>query len=521
MATTEKDVVVESVGEVRREEVDESVSSRIIVSIESEPNIDRFARLSLHEDEDCDADDDMTPMATSQEHRMAFQYQRLDEKIADGDDDDEETLCEEEQVAIVQEEVVLEEDTKSDSISDVRTISPDDSCEGKLALEEDTEDMSFVNVEKEEVNDEIVYPGREMEEEEIMEAMQEYLIDSPICGQSIDISDPDKILVPVAEEESFDEDVALNREIELFQQNGPAKSTAPTLALNSFLELERNASQTREPENDYPESTFLEIPSTVRPVSTPVITTEESSGLEAVIDEDISNYHDFVSIMQSSVLKEARSGIRFPIKFENKEGDFPKTMSELINFDDDEDMSAAETKKIKMRRREDSIKTKIVNENTTLYKSTGHHRRYNMPSHSVDIDTRLELSNRQMEEEKKVFPRRRQIFIPGNFPRNITTESDNKLHKESKAADSGVRMQRITYTQPIVQLTMIREEVQPKKAEEESLPATPQGLSPTGSIPVGVNRQRSVSPFIVDRDDPMMMLLKDSMAIPLVHDGNM
>lgn len=549
------------------------------MSIESEPNIDRFARLNLHDlDEDQDADDDMTPSSNEKQGERAFNYQKLEESSAGEEEDEEDTLraddantedVEQEGQEIVeevaftsttrQELLSAQDDARSDCASDVSTLSPD--IEETL-IDDPTEQVAkepeiVVKVEMSDLKEESTQSNNLNEEAasappKAQIELDEYTIESPTRGQSIDLEEFEVVESIEPEEQQ----VVEVPEIQVIRQPSPVPIIQIThvVDVNSFLDSERSSQPIIEevpaPAEDKSSQSFIDQeiisqrnPSS--PPSPPIITTEESSPISAVVDEDISNYDNFITIMQSNVLKEAAKGFRFPIKPENKPGDFPKTVSELITFDD-EDMTAVESKNLQMRKRQDSIKVKIQTENTTERKKTGHHRRYNMPAHSIDMGTRIILSNRKLEEDKKVFPRKRQIFIPGNFPRDILHHSEYKLKDglaEGTSQSEPVRVRRITYKQPIVQLTMIREEQKPVPTvvippppppqssssapasvhvltTSQSVPTTPQGLTPRPNIEP-VRRSRSVTPFIVDRDDPMMQLLKDSMEIPLVYDSNL
>lgn len=566
--------------------VSSSGESRIIVSIESEPNIDRFARLSLHAlggDEDADADDDMTPLSTDERsNSRAFNYQKLEESSAGEEDqdveegeEDEDTLRQEEGVIIADDgvqEVILsatvhsdllsaQEDTRSECASDVRTLSPDleeshsvvDCSEDIHGRDEEMSQQQDTNLNVKELTEALLEAERiqdasenaQMKDEAISKCAQDeavehdYLIESPVREQSVNLQEDANPLNDETNMTEIKPEVGVIRLVTL--EILPEEKSTVT-QINSFLDSERSGQEIKPPEQEKEElspksfvdhETKNEI-SVAKPSSPtePIITTEESSNHHSVIDEDISDYNNFISIIQSNVVKEATKskGIRFPIKHENKPGDFPKTMSELYTFDD-EDITDNEKRNLQMRKRQDSIKTKIKTENTSLYQTTGHHRRYNMPALSIDMQTRIVLSNHNMEKEKKVFPRNRQIFIPGTFPRNIQNEGEYDLREEDPPEP--VRVKRICYTQPIVQLTMIREEPQPKASASislpasasvslasQSVPATPEGLRPHTLIEP-LRRSRSVSPFIVDRDDPMMLLLKDSMEIPLVHDGRL
>lgn len=571
--------------------------SRIIVSIESEPHIDRFARLNLHDmmDGGEDADDDMTPVPTDERnHIRAFDYEKLEDNSARGreltqtggqvdvdnkqqqqehvegeqEDDDDTLMNSVEEVVLcasVRGELLsAKEDTRSDCASEVRTMTPDVE-EGYSGMDFNRE-IQLMEANKDEYQEQphdlnakelteaLLHTERrqvanrdipEMTEESVRRPTKEdiveedYLIESPGRGQSVETEDEnheayEKLTGNISETEL---------EMEIIQpvnvEVTPPETSTKT-DINSFLNSERSEQLVALPEaqKEISPQSFIDHeiaasnPSPLK--SPPIITNEESSA--TVIDEDISDYKNFISIMQNTVLKERVH--HFPLGHVNKVGDFPKTMSEMYTFEE-EDMTDHECKKLQMRKRQESIKTKILIENTTMFKSTGHHRRYNMPAHSIDMGTRVKLSNLKMEEERKVFPRNRQIFIPGNFPRNIFNEQEYNLRQEGPPEPAMVRVKRITYTQPTVQLTMIREEPQPTnmgfvpvspappsasvslpplQLTSQSVPATPQGLQPN---PIGpLRRSRSVSPFIVDRDDPMMTLLADSMEIPLVHDGS-
>lgn len=586
------------------EEEEDSVSrggvgeSRIIVSIESQPNIERFARLSMHDlDEDRDADDDMTPMASENERssRRAFNYQQLLEKSSseenatgkeevdemgeEEEEEDEDTLRAEdnleteapgeevEEVGYLSSDpkAVLEEgeEARSDcDASDTRTLSPDveEVCsvvdirelpkDGVPKVKDLT--TNFLDAEKR--NQEPTENVQPIDEIIIdcpinVEAPQECVTESPsVGGKSVDLKDVEN-QYPVETCEKQEKNIEII-EIPEMEVNRPITPEIPSIQITPVLEIDSDRliqMEEKERIEEVSSEYFIEHEISSQAPFPVIITTEESISNTSVVDEEISNYDNFISIIQSNVLKEVTKGFHFPLSAENKPGDFPKTMSELITFDD-EDMTDAECKNLQMRKRQDSIKVKIQTENTTLRKKTGHHRRYNMPAHSIDMGTRIVLSNRTLQDHQKVFPRNRQIFIPGNFPRNILDQSEYKLKDGTVEGPSSgaVRVKRISYTQPVVQLTMIREELQktlptvppsppPSSpgpptlqlttslpaslspvSTSQSVPATPQGLAPHPPIE-SFRRSRSVTPFIVDRDDPMMVLLKDSMEIPLVY----
>lgn len=574
--------------------------SRIIVSIESQPNIERFARLSLHDlDEDRDADDDMTPMASENERssHTAFDYQRLekssseengpgkedvDEMGEEEEEEDEDTLRAEDNLeteapgemveevvysSTDQKEVIEEgEEARSDcDASDTRTLSPDveevcsvvDIKELQMKGTPKVRDFTTDFLESERHQE---FTGNIPTIDEIIidcpiavKAPQDCFIDFPsVAGQSVDGKGVEN-QYPVETCEKHEENIEIieSPEIEVYC---PTTPEIPSIQITPVMEMDSDQliqMDERERIEEVSSESFIDheksSPHSASASPSPIIiTTEESPSNTSVVDEDISNYDNFISIIHSNVMKEVTTGFRFPLSPENKPGDFPKTMSELITFDD-EDMTDAEFKNLQMRKRQDSIKVKIQTENTTLRKKTGHHRRYNMPAHSIDMSTRIVLSNRTMEDHQKVFPRNRQIFIPGNFPRNILDQSEYKLKDGNVEGPppGPVRVKRISYTQPVVQLTMIREELQktlstvppspppspgpptlqltsslpfslPPVSTSQSVPATPQGLAPQHPIEP-FRRSRSVTPFIVDRDDPMMVLLKDSMEIPLVY----
>lgn len=497
--------------EIEKEESLRSANNRIIVSIESEPNIDRLAQLDLHDLSD--SQDDMTPV-TDTSTNTALNFQNL----ADSTGVEETGLLGGEHV----DNTIVDENQEADFLGlkdaiENRDLTDDTDLSGLVQLRQ----YDAVNECASEVTlcPDIINKPAVTINEHIGTQDNPKLIDSdsPIHDSKEDVVDIEETKISETYKKATDKTVTSESvpEKPIEQQCVTSESTT-----DDTIEKKEG---TLEPLNITEE--YIKTPSLLH------VTTEESNN--SVVDEDISNYDNFITIMQSNVLKEVAKGFQFPVKHDNKPDDFPKTMSQLITFDD-EDMTDAEKKNLQLRKRQDSIRGKIQTENTTLRKKTGHHRRYNMPAHSIDMDVRLELSNKKLEDAKKVFPRNRQIFITGTFPRNISHESEYKL-KDGLLSEPA-RVQRVTYTQPIVQLTMIREETPravspippsrpsppppppPVYPASQSVPTTPHGLTPH---PIGlVRRARSVSPFIVDKDDPMMLLLKDSMEIPLVHDGN-
>lgn len=528
--------------------------NRIIVSIESEPNIERFARLILH-DEEQDADDDMTPMVTEDDSDRSLHYHKkrsirerevegvkIPEKQegSDGEDEEEqqgEVEEEEEEEDTLKQEIenerdevqvnlcAIQDEDKSDCVSDIRTFSPD--------IEREMKPISKID---DQIIEQISVPENEKDHLNIDEEIRDINMDcvenvdttiSPV-GYQIDSPVNEEI---IAEEEAMSsqyEHLVLEIHEEIIKTKVPTVDALPNIAaVTSFLNSEKSDQLT----HDEQESSVQHFIDNERSLIPPIITTEESSTINSsVVDEDISNYDNFITIMQSKVVKEVTKGPKFPIKHVNKLGDFPKTISELTELDE-EDMTEHEKKNLKQRKRQDSIKVKILKENTDQFQQTGHHPRYNMPAHSVDMQVRIVLSNQKLEEDKKVFPRIKQIFIPGNFPREIQHEREYKLRDDPKIP---VRVRRMTYTQPIAQLTMIREEPRSVLGPEFPLSSAPSSSNTTPSIPstpdlLGPNfnqplllRSRSNSPYIhVDKDDPMMVLLKDTMEIPLVHDNNL
>lgn len=526
---------------------------RIIVSIESEPNIDRFARLNLHDlvddDEDQDADDDMTPMTNEEEEEEhgrknrepVFHYKKLEESSADEEVEKEPEMKEE------MDQLKVEEDSTASECSSVVTAVSVDIGEANVVEVVQRTTAEFLEFERmdsilpetvvEEDNSGLkLHDDVEIEEHEVM--VQEYTVHSPIQGRSMELNDDEYVAMKGITIEVEEDEIIIRPTEDQVQRDAPEVTvTSPTEelvneALNEAIAVVENETEEITPTieshvNPKPteSQSFTEQEIKVEIFNRPNSTknTEEETH-DIVIEEDISSYDNFVSIMQSDVLKETTSmtrSLRFPRQHVNRPGDFPKTMSDLITFDD-EDMTDMEQKNLSMRKRQDSIRVKIQRENATLLKRTGHHRRYNMPAQSIDMTTRITLAKVKHQEagneanHQTMFPRRRQIFIPGNFPRDVANEAEYQL--KDKLDSEPVRVQRITYTQPIVQLTMIREDP-PKEGPasapaSQSVPCTPLGLCPQAPP---MRRSRSVSPYIVDSDDPMMVLLKDTMEIPLVH----